>query len=175
MLDCRRLNKVIVNLIHEIKHFVTDYFIALNQKDNRRLVEHNFPIRNIQASRKQCVALHETIIIMKRFSVMMHTTRSFRLFGTLENERRNIELSEIASLSRNNEIDGLSLWNFHSISNSFVVQIAVCTAFELVHPIFCWSVVVWRRIAFVMNSKKCQCMLVNVQRKQLKWLRCRTI
>lgn len=39
MLDCRRLNKVIVNLINEIKHFVTDYFKALNQKENRRLVE----------------------------------------------------------------------------------------------------------------------------------------
>lgn len=39
MLDCRRLNKVIVNLINEIKHFVTDYFKALNQKENRRFVE----------------------------------------------------------------------------------------------------------------------------------------
>lgn len=44
MLDCRRLNKVIVNLINEIKHFVTDYFKALNQKENRRLVEHRFTI-----------------------------------------------------------------------------------------------------------------------------------
>lgn len=44
MLDCRRLNKVIVNLINEIKHFVTDFFKALNQKENRRLVEHRFCI-----------------------------------------------------------------------------------------------------------------------------------
>lgn len=36
MLDCRRLNKVIVMQLHEIKYFVTDYFKALNQKENRR-------------------------------------------------------------------------------------------------------------------------------------------
>lgn len=36
MLDCRRLNKVIVMQLYEIKHFVTDYFKALNQKENRR-------------------------------------------------------------------------------------------------------------------------------------------
>lgn len=36
MLDCRRLNKVIINLMYEIKEFVTDYFKALNQKENRR-------------------------------------------------------------------------------------------------------------------------------------------
>lgn len=38
MLDCRCLNKVIVTLLHEIKNFVTDYFKALNQKENRRYV-----------------------------------------------------------------------------------------------------------------------------------------
>lgn len=38
MLDCRSLNKVIVTLLHEIKNFVTDYFKALNQKENRRYV-----------------------------------------------------------------------------------------------------------------------------------------
>lgn len=36
MLDCRSMNKVIVTLLREIKHFVTDYFKALNQKENRR-------------------------------------------------------------------------------------------------------------------------------------------
>lgn len=36
MLDCRRLNKVITNLMYEIREFVTDYFKALNQKENRR-------------------------------------------------------------------------------------------------------------------------------------------
>lgn len=36
MLDCRCLNKVIVTLLYDIKHFVTDYFKALNQKENRR-------------------------------------------------------------------------------------------------------------------------------------------
>lgn len=36
MLDCRRLNKVIISLMYEIKEFVTDYFKALNQKENRR-------------------------------------------------------------------------------------------------------------------------------------------
>lgn len=46
MLDCRRMNKVIVNLINEIKHFVTDYFKALNQKENRRLVEHQMRVKN---------------------------------------------------------------------------------------------------------------------------------
>lgn len=36
MLDCRCLNKVIVTLLYEIRNFVTDYFKALNQKENRR-------------------------------------------------------------------------------------------------------------------------------------------
>lgn len=36
MLDCRSLNKVIVTLLYEIRNFVTDYFKALNQKENRR-------------------------------------------------------------------------------------------------------------------------------------------
>lgn len=36
MLDCRRLKKVIVMQLYKIKHFVTDYFKALNQKENRR-------------------------------------------------------------------------------------------------------------------------------------------
>lgn len=38
MLDCRCLNQVISTLLHEIKDFVTDYFKALNQKENRRYV-----------------------------------------------------------------------------------------------------------------------------------------
>lgn len=42
MLDCRRLNKVIVSLTNEIKDFVTDYFKALNLRENRRFVEHFF-------------------------------------------------------------------------------------------------------------------------------------
>lgn len=36
MLDCQRLNKVIVMQLYEIRQFVTDYFKALNQKENRR-------------------------------------------------------------------------------------------------------------------------------------------
>lgn len=36
MLDCRRFNKTILNMINEIKQFITDYFKALNQKENRR-------------------------------------------------------------------------------------------------------------------------------------------
>lgn len=39
MLDCRCLNQVISTLLHEIKDFVTDYFKALNQKENRRYVD----------------------------------------------------------------------------------------------------------------------------------------
>lgn len=38
MLDCRSLNKVIAILLCEIKAFVTDYFKASNQKENRRYV-----------------------------------------------------------------------------------------------------------------------------------------
>lgn len=36
MLDCRRINRVLIKLVQEIKEFVTDYFKALNQRDNRR-------------------------------------------------------------------------------------------------------------------------------------------
>lgn len=36
MLDCRRINRVLLELVREVKDFVTDYFKALNQKENRR-------------------------------------------------------------------------------------------------------------------------------------------
>lgn len=46
MLDCRFLNQVISTLLHEIKEFVTDYFKALNQKDNRRYVNQMYLYEN---------------------------------------------------------------------------------------------------------------------------------
>lgn len=36
MLDCRRINRVLAELVRDVKEFVTDYFKALNQKENRR-------------------------------------------------------------------------------------------------------------------------------------------
>lgn len=36
MLDCRRFNRVLCELVREVKEYVTDYFKALNQKENRR-------------------------------------------------------------------------------------------------------------------------------------------
>lgn len=36
MLDCRRVNRVLINLVREVQDFVTNYFKALNQKENRR-------------------------------------------------------------------------------------------------------------------------------------------
>lgn len=50
MLDCRSLNKVIVTLLHDIKNFVTDYFKALNQKENRRYVGIYLPSRYFHRS-----------------------------------------------------------------------------------------------------------------------------
>lgn len=38
MLDCRRVNRVLISLVREIQDLVTDYFKALNQKENRRFV-----------------------------------------------------------------------------------------------------------------------------------------
>lgn len=38
MLDCRRVNRVLISLLREIQDLVTDYFKALNQKENRRFV-----------------------------------------------------------------------------------------------------------------------------------------
>lgn len=36
MLDCRRANRVLINLLREVQECVTNYFKALNQKENRR-------------------------------------------------------------------------------------------------------------------------------------------
>lgn len=36
MLDCRRVNRVLINLMRDVSGFVTNYFKALNQKENRR-------------------------------------------------------------------------------------------------------------------------------------------
>lgn len=36
MVDCRRINRVLIDLVRNVKEFVTDYFKALNQKENRR-------------------------------------------------------------------------------------------------------------------------------------------
>lgn len=47
MLDCRRVNRVLISLVREIQDLVTDYFKALNQKENRRFVKNiNFYIIN---------------------------------------------------------------------------------------------------------------------------------
>lgn len=36
MLDCRRVNRVLIKLVREVQQCVTNYFKALNQKENRR-------------------------------------------------------------------------------------------------------------------------------------------
>lgn len=36
MLDCRRVNRVLINMVHEVQEAVTNYFQALNTKENRR-------------------------------------------------------------------------------------------------------------------------------------------
>lgn len=36
MLDCRRVNRVLIKLVREVQACATNYFKALNQKENRR-------------------------------------------------------------------------------------------------------------------------------------------
>lgn len=38
MLDCRRVNRVLIKLVREVQQSVTNYFKAANQKENRRFV-----------------------------------------------------------------------------------------------------------------------------------------
>lgn len=36
MLDCRHVNRMLINMVHEVRESVTNYFKALNNKENRR-------------------------------------------------------------------------------------------------------------------------------------------
>lgn len=36
MLDCRRVNRILINMVHEVQEAVTNYFKALTIKENRR-------------------------------------------------------------------------------------------------------------------------------------------
>lgn len=36
MLDCRQVNRMLINMVHEVQESVTNYFKALNTKENRR-------------------------------------------------------------------------------------------------------------------------------------------
>lgn len=38
MLDCRRVNRVLINMVREVQQVVTNYYKAKNQKENRRFV-----------------------------------------------------------------------------------------------------------------------------------------
>lgn len=39
MLDCRRVNRVLIGMVREVQEVVTDYFKALVTKENRRYVD----------------------------------------------------------------------------------------------------------------------------------------
>lgn len=98
MLDNRIVNRVLEKLVRELKNFVTNYFVTLNQVENRRMCD-EFEEMSINSGERP----KETpeVVALQNYLVVCREDKLFRLRSEIQHVKERVMfLLTYASLTR---------------------------------------------------------------------------
>lgn len=98
MLDNRQVNRVLEKLVRELKNFVTNYFVTLNQVENRRMCD-EFEEMSIKSGDRP----KETpeVVALQNYLIISREEKLFRLKQEIQDvAQRVMFLLHYATLSR---------------------------------------------------------------------------
>lgn len=101
MLDNRIVNRVLEKLVRELKNFVTNYFVTLNQVENRRMCD-EFEEMSINSGERPKETLE--VVTLQNYLIVCREEKLFRLKKEIQQtvKERVMFLLTYASLSRKN-------------------------------------------------------------------------
>lgn len=99
MLDNRIVNRVLEKLVRELKNFVTNYFVTLNQVENRRMCD-EFEEMSINSGERPKETLE--VVTLQNYLIVCREEKLFRLKKEIQQtvKERVMFLLTYASLSR---------------------------------------------------------------------------
>lgn len=99
MLDNRIVNRVLEKLVRELKNFVTNYFVTLNQVENRRMCD-EFEEMSINSGERPKDTLG--VVTLQNYLIVCREEKLFRLKTEIQQtvKERVMFLLTYASLSR---------------------------------------------------------------------------
>ena len=98
MLDNRIVNRVLEKLVRELKNFVTNYFVTLNQVENRRMCD-EFEEMSINSGERPKETLE--VVTLQNYLIVCREDKLFRLRSEIQYVKERVMfLLTYASLTR---------------------------------------------------------------------------